>query len=140
VPATVIAGVDVGAATEINPPVNETLVTVPVPAGKSAATNARNVGVAAIPDVGPENTVLAVCVLKEKDNAGVVVGVATEVVNKGLKLPALKLETVPVDKLEILPAVILKFTPARSMGIISADCAGLPLVNAEIFVFAIISP
>ena len=40
----------------------EMLVTVPVPAGRSAVVSARNVGVVAEPVAGPENTVLAVWV------------------------------------------------------------------------------
>lgn len=38
------------------------LVTVPVPAGKSAVTNALKAGCAAAPVVGPAHTVLAVSV------------------------------------------------------------------------------
>jgi hypothetical protein len=60
VPATVNAGVVVGVATDIRPPVNPTEVTVPVPAGRSAATNARKVGAEAAPVVGPAHTKLAV--------------------------------------------------------------------------------
>ena len=63
--------------------------------GKSAATRARNVGVAAPPDTGPANTVLGLCVFNEKDSAGVVVGVATEVVNSGERLPEEKEVTEP---------------------------------------------
>ena len=62
----------------------------------SVDTRDRNVGPAAPPEVGPANTRFAFCVLKEKDSAGVVVAVATEVVNNGLRLPELKLVTVPV--------------------------------------------
>jgi hypothetical protein len=72
-----------------------TEVTVPVPAGKSAATKERNVGVAATPDVGPANTRFADWVFKVKDSAGVVVGVATDVVNSGERLPEEKEDTVP---------------------------------------------
>jgi hypothetical protein len=39
--------------------------------------------------------VFALCVSNVNDNAGVVVGVATEVVKSGLRLPELKLVTVP---------------------------------------------
>ena len=63
--------------------------------GRSAATRVRNVGAAALPVVGPQSTVFAVWVDREKDKAGVVVAVATEVVNSGARLPALKLVTVP---------------------------------------------
>jgi hypothetical protein len=42
-----------------------TLVTVPVPAGKSAAVSARNVGAAAAPVVGPANTSAADCVARD---------------------------------------------------------------------------
>jgi hypothetical protein len=55
--------------------------------GKSAETIALNVGVAATPDAGPANTVFAFCVFNEKDSTGVVVGVATDVVNSGERLP-----------------------------------------------------
>ena len=64
-------------------------------AGKSATTSARNVGVATPPDVGPANTVFAVCVESVKERAGVVVAVATDVVNNGERLPLEKLVTVP---------------------------------------------
>ena len=72
----------------------------------SAATNARNVGAKAPPDVGPANTAFAVCVLKENVSAGVVVAVATEVVNKGLNAPALNDVTVPVGATPLAAAVI----------------------------------
>ena len=62
----------------------------------SVETNARNVGVAAPPDVGPANTVLAFCVLSANESAGVVVGVATEVVNSGERLPEEKEVTEPL--------------------------------------------
>ena len=42
-----------------------TLVTVPVPAGRSAAVNPRNVGAAAEPDVGPAKNKFADCVASE---------------------------------------------------------------------------
>jgi hypothetical protein len=59
---SVIAGVVVAVATVPAKPfalTTETLVTVPVPDGKSAMTKARKVGVAALPLVGPAHTVLA---------------------------------------------------------------------------------
>src|SRR5262245_58529895 len=40
-----------------------TLVTVPVPAGRSAVTRDRKLGCAAPPDVGPAHTVFALCVV-----------------------------------------------------------------------------
>jgi hypothetical protein len=61
----------------------------------SAATRVRNVGVAAPPDTGPANTVFAFCVFNEKDSAGVVVGVATEVVKSSERLPEEKEVTEP---------------------------------------------
>ena len=61
----------------------------------SAATSARNVGPAAPPDVGPANTRLAFCVLNANVKAGVVVGVATDVVNSGERLPEEKEVTEP---------------------------------------------
>jgi hypothetical protein len=68
---------------------------VTVPEGMSAETSARNVGVAAPPDTGPANTRLAVWVLSAKESAGVVVGVATEVVKSGERLPEEKEVTEP---------------------------------------------
>ena len=62
----------------------------------SAATNARNVGAAALPVVGPANTRFAVCVFRLKDSAGVVVVVASLVVNSGERSPAEKSVTVPL--------------------------------------------
>src|SRR3989442_14131528 len=62
--------------------------------GMSAATSERNAG-AAVLDVGPANTVLAPCVFKLNANAGVLVGLATLVVNRGDRLPELKFVTVP---------------------------------------------
>jgi len=59
---SVIAGVVVAVATVPAKPfalTTETLVTVPVPDGKSAMTKARKVGVAPLPLVGPAHTVLA---------------------------------------------------------------------------------
>jgi hypothetical protein len=105
VPATVSAGVVVGVATEIKPPVNETLVTVPEPAGKSAATNARKVGISAAPVVGPAHTVFAGSVAIVKVNAGVVVGVATADVIMEPIFPALKDVTVPVGAAPLDAAV-----------------------------------
>lgn len=49
------------------------LVTVPVPAGRSAATNDLNVGVAAAPVVGPAHTVFAVSVAKDTAKVPLVV-------------------------------------------------------------------
>ena len=51
---------------------------VTVPLGMSPAPIALNVGVAAPPLVGPAKTVFAAALLKENDNAGVVVAVATD--------------------------------------------------------------
>jgi hypothetical protein len=82
------------------------LVTVPVPAGRSAATSARNVGVAAAPVVGPAHTVLAFCVVIAKVNAGVVVGVATDDVMMVPMFPALNEVTVPVGAAPLAAAVI----------------------------------
>src|ERR1039458_8662414 len=86
------AGVELPLATEVVnsglrfPALND--VTVPVPAGMSAVTNARNVGVATPPDTGPAHTVFAVCVAKAKVKAGVVVAVATDVVPVSAAAPA----------------------------------------------------
>jgi hypothetical protein len=98
----VSAGVVVAVATEVvkiglsAPALKD--VTVPVPygrAGMSAATNARNVGVAAIPEAGPAHTVFAVCVVIEKEIAGVDVGVATDTVMIVSMLPEETLVTDP---------------------------------------------
>ena len=64
---------------------------------------------AAAPDVGFPNTVYAPAFDSVKLNAGVVVAVATEVVNSGDKLPDEKLVTVPPppppeeDKVSVMP-------------------------------------
>lgn len=79
--------------------------------GKSAATRDLKVGAAAAPVVGPAQTVLADCVANENVNAGVVVGVATEVVAMVPIFPALKLVTVPV------PAGKSAATNARKVGV-----------------------
>jgi hypothetical protein len=71
--AKVRAGVVVAVATFVvksglsDPALKE--VTVPVPAGKSAATSARKVGVAAMPVAGPANMVLAVCAMRDSVTA-----------------------------------------------------------------------
>ena len=62
--------------------------------GMSAATKALNPGAPGAP-LGPASTVLAAALDSAKLNAGVVVGLVTEVVNSGDRLPALKLVTVP---------------------------------------------
>ena len=64
--------------------------------GISAATKALYVGAPA-PPLGPASTVLAAALANAKLKAGVVVGVATDVVNNGDRLPALKLVTVPPE-------------------------------------------
>jgi hypothetical protein len=53
-----IENTDVGSA-------NATLVTVPIPDGRSALVIARNVGVAAPPETGPAKNVFAVSVFNE---------------------------------------------------------------------------
>jgi hypothetical protein len=63
--------------------------------GMSAAISVRNVG-APVPEVGPANIVWAPCVFKLNDNAGVLVGFATLVVNTGDRLPELKFVSVPL--------------------------------------------
>jgi hypothetical protein len=65
------------------------------PLGRSAAARARNVGAAAEPVAGPAKTRLADWVERAKDNAGVVVAVATDVVNNGARPPAENDVTVP---------------------------------------------
>lgn len=64
VPATVKAGVVVGVATEIKPPVKLTLVTEPYAnVGMSAVVNALKVGVAAAPLDGPAKIAFTACVV-----------------------------------------------------------------------------
>lgn len=64
VPATVKAGVVVGVATEIKPPVKLTLVTEPYAnVGMSAVVNALKVGVAAAPLAGPAKIAFTACVV-----------------------------------------------------------------------------
>jgi hypothetical protein len=57
-----------------------TLVTVPVPGGKSAVTNERNDGCAALPVDGPANTLFADWVFKLNVNVPVVVTGDPEIV------------------------------------------------------------
>src|SRR5678815_3429148 len=64
-------------------------------AGMSSATKARKVGAAAAPLAGPPKIRFCAWVMAAKVNAGVVVAVASAVVNRGEKSPALKLVTVP---------------------------------------------
>jgi hypothetical protein len=52
-------------------------------------------GAAAPPLAGPAKTEFCAALDRVKVNAGVLVAVATEVVNRGLSVPALKLVTVP---------------------------------------------
>ena len=98
----VSAGVVVDVATDVVksglrfPELKE--VTVPVPDGRSAVTSARKVGVAATPVVGPAHTVLADCVARAKDIAGVVVAVATDTVAIASMFPELTLVTVPPEE------------------------------------------
>lgn len=74
-----------------------TLVTVPdpTPAGKSAVTNARKVGVAALPVVGPAKTRLADCVASVTANVPVVV-IGLPAIAKMLGTVMATLVTVPV--------------------------------------------
>ena len=94
-PAAVIVAADPPNAPELLYWISPLEPPGPYPAGRSAATRARNVGVAATPDVGPANTRFADWVFKEKESAGVVVGVATDVVNSGERLPEEKEVTEP---------------------------------------------
>jgi hypothetical protein len=75
----------------------------------SAATNERNVGAAALPEDGPANILFAVCVLSEKDNAGVVVAVATLVVKSGERFPEENEVTVP----PVAGAALVQFVPSE---------------------------
>ena len=93
----------------------------------SAATRARNVGAKAPPDVGPANTAFAVCVLKENVSAGVVVAVATEVVNKGLNAPALNEVTVPEPNPDMAEANTT--APVPVVPLERSEAAGCVAVN-----------
>ena len=70
-------------------------VPVTVPAGKSAVVIALYVGAPEPPDDGPAKKSFCPAADKLKLNAGVVVAVATEVVNSGLRFPELNEVTVP---------------------------------------------
>jgi hypothetical protein len=59
---------------------------------------------------GPASTLFCAALDKENVKAGVLVAVVTEVVNKGLKDPALKLVTVPFEPLEAAVISPLAFT------------------------------
>ena len=72
--------------------------------GKSPPVKGRNVGAAVPPAILPARTVFCATVFNEKLSAGVVVAVATLVVNMGERLPALKVVTVPVP----LPPVMVQ--------------------------------
>ena len=63
--------------------------------GISAATSDRNVGAPVAP-FGPAKTLFAAWLVKLNERVGVVVAVATLVLNSGERLPELKLVTVPV--------------------------------------------
>jgi hypothetical protein len=124
--AKVRAGVVVAVATEVvksglrAPALN--VVTVPVPygnAGMSAATRARNVGVAATPEAGPAHTRLADCVESEKEIAGVVVFVPTVTVAMESMFPEVTAVTVPYGSAGMSVA-----TRARKVGVAFAPVAG----------------
>ena len=76
----------------------------------SADTNARKDGAPVPPLEGPANTSFCAALESENDRAGVVEAVDTEVVNNGLRLPELKVVTVPV------PAGISAVTSALKVG------------------------
>lgn len=78
----------------------------------SAATSVPHVGVAAPPEVGPRKNVLADCVFNANVKAGVVVAVATLVVNSGDRLPALNEVTLPAPTAEITPADMVVVVPS----------------------------
>src|ERR1039458_1167087 len=90
-------------------------------AGRSAATMARNVGAPGPPDTGPRSAAFCACVFKAKDNAGVELPLATEVVNSGLRLPALKVVTVPVPYGN---AGMSAATRARNVGVAAMPALG----------------
>jgi len=74
-----------------------TLVTVPVPDGKSAATNDLNVGAAALPEVGPAKTKLADSVANASANVPLTVTGEPDTVNiPGADKPTLVTVPVPV--------------------------------------------
>ena len=105
--AVVTSPVKAGCEAAFNTPV--ILAAVPVVfwfnVGISAATIVLNTGAPADP-FNPAKNVLADCDVNVNDKAGVVVGVPTDVVNKGDKLPDVKLVTVP------LPPAGVKYSKA----------------------------
>src|SRR5580658_9545066 len=104
-----IAGVVVGFETVPETPLavaTETEVTEPTVLGKLVMLAAEIVGAVwydgapAPPDAGPASTEFCAALVNTNVSAGVVVAGATEVVNNGDRLPALKLVTVPPPPLE----------------------------------------
>jgi hypothetical protein len=76
----------------------------------SPATKDLNEYAPVPPVEGPANTEFCAAVLAAKDRAGVVVDVATDVVNKGLRLPDEKFVTVPEPELaatHLIPVTVL---------------------------------
>jgi hypothetical protein len=75
-----------------------TLVTLPTPPGRSVATKARNVGVAAPPLAGPAKTVLAVSVVRATARVPeVVIGEPATVKKLGTVIPTLVTVPPPID-------------------------------------------
>jgi hypothetical protein len=102
--------------------------------GMSAATSARYVGAPDPPLAGPASTSFCPALERENVSAGVVVGLATDVVNNGLRFPALKLETVPLpppaDVKEMLLPATLNVTVAEFIKFAGAG-TGVPLTFTE---------
>jgi hypothetical protein len=104
---------------------------------KLAALNtgaALNVG-ATVEPVKLPKTVLAAAVERENVKAGVVVAVATEVVNRGDRASALKLVTVPLPPLGVKHPVALPLaripiaaTPAPQLVGVAVRAAAVPVV------------
>jgi len=113
--SVILANTPVGGVEE--PPLTITVMDATL-LGISAVTSALNVGLAALPVVGPAQTEFANCVLRLNVRAGVAVAVATLVVAIESRAPQLKLVTVPV------PAGISAVTSARYVGAPAAPVAG----------------
>jgi hypothetical protein len=102
-------------------------------AGKSATTKDRKVGANAPPDAGPANTVFAVCVFNANVKAGVVVGVATDVVNNGLRFPEEKDVTVPVPPVIAVADTLLPVTLNVTVALLTKFTLGMtvPFMRTE---------
>jgi hypothetical protein len=85
---------------------------------------------AAVEAVALPNTVPPAALLKLNVSAGVVVAVATEVVNRGLRVPALKDVTVPEPKPEMADAKTTAPVPVVPLD--KSEAAGCVAVNTPV--------